>query len=519
MDKNHEDKPAPQHTRIKPADISFTPQRAADKTASSRPRPQIHPLLWPGLIILLVFVLGVIFVLPNWVSIPSVEVTQQSTDKQSPGNTAQTATVRKQAPSSPWDEAQQARLRKDTQDILSQMLQAQDELQTKNVKLWAEQTFSQAQQLATTGDAAYRQRDFAQALSHYQQALETFNGLLQSVDKLFDAAIQKGRQALEHGNSAAAAEAFQHALILKPGNQSAIKGNKRAGTLDEVLALIAQADILLQNNQLLQAKKVYQQILDLDQDTEQATEKLKQVNQTIVDRDFTRSMSGGYSALEKNELNQAHKAFTRAIRIKPAATEARNALSQTVQRITSQRINTLLEQASDFEKSEQWLQAVAKYDEALTLDANLASARQGKQYSLQRAYLHRRLLSTFAHPQRLSNKAVYNEAVNLQRQAQSVTKPGPVLKKQIAFLSSLLIEASTPVPVKILSNDLTEVTLYKVGKLGHFQSKQLPLAPGRYTAVGSREGYRDVRVEFTVAPNKPSQSVIVQCDDKIALKR
>ncbi|MCZ6526252.1 MAG: hypothetical protein O6928_06840, partial [Gammaproteobacteria bacterium] len=124
-----------------------------------------------------------------------------------------------------------------------------------------------------------------------------------------------------------------------------------------------------------------------------------------------------------------------------------------------------------------------------------------------------------AHPQRLSNKAVYNEAVNLQRQAQSVTKPGPVLKKQIAFLSSLLIEASTPVPLKILSNDLTEVTLYKVGKLGYFQSKQLSLAPGRYTAVGSRQGYRDVRIEFTVAPNKPSQSVIVQCDDKIALKR
>lgn len=519
MDKNNQDKPAPQHTRIKPADISFTPQRAAGKTASRSPRRQIYPMLWPGLIILLVFVLGVIFVLPNWVSKPSVEVTQHSTDKHSPGSTAQTVTARKQTQASPWDEAQQAKLRKDTQDILSQMLEAQDELEARNVKLWAEQAFLQALQQATTGDAAYRQRDFVQSLSHYQQALQTFIELLQSIDKLFDAAMQKGLQALEHGNSATATEAFQHALILKPGNQSAIKGTQRAATLDEVLALLAQADTLLQDDQLLQAKKLYQQVLGLDQDAEQATEKLKQVNQTIVDGNFTRAMSRGYSALEKNELNQAHKAFTQAIKIKPAATEARSALSQTVQRIISQRINSLLEQARDFDKSEQWLQAVAKYNEALALDASLASARQGKQYGLQRASLHKRLLSTFAHPQRLSNKAVYNEAINLQRQAQSISNQGPVLKKQISFLMSLLIEATTPVSVKILSNDLTEVTIYKVAKLGHFQNKQLSLTPGRYTAVGNREGYRDVRVEFTVAANKSAQPVIVQCEEKIALKR
>ena len=71
--------------------------------------------------------------------------------------------------------------------------------------------------------------------------------------------------------------------------------------------------------------------------------------------------------------------------------------------------------------------------------------------------------------------------------------------------------------VSLQSDSLTRVVLYKVGDLGYFISKELLLRPGNYVAVGQREGYRDARVEFFVAPDQPPQPVVVQSREKIAL--
>ena len=57
--------------------------------------------------------------------------------------------------------------------------------------------------------------------------------------------------------------------------------------------------------------------------------------------------------------------------------------------------------------------------------------------------------------------------------------------------------------------------VYKVGKLGRFQSRELNLRPGNYTAVGTRNGFRDVHHRFSVVAGKKSLSVIVRCEEKI----
>ena len=66
------------------------------------------------------------------------------------------------------------------------------------------------------------------------------------------------------------------------------------------------------------------------------------------------------------------------------------------------------------------------------------------------------------------------------------------------------------------SNTETEVILYKVGGLGKFDRKEIELKPGAYVAVGKRESYRDVRVEFTIVANKTPPPITVQCEEKIA---
>ena len=91
----------------------------------------------------------------------------------------------------------------------------------------------------------------------------------------------------------------------------------------------------------------------------------------------------------------------------------------------------------------------------------------------------------------------------------------PRLASQRDELSRLLRRAATPLPVPLVSDNVTDVVVYKVGQLGTFMRKELNLRPGTYVAVGSRPGYRDVRLEFRVAPEIDIEPVIIQCQEPI----
>ena len=82
-------------------------------------------------------------------------------------------------------------------------------------------------------------------------------------------------------------------------------------------------------------------------------------------------------------------------------------------------------------------------------------------------------------------------------------------------VSPLLALANTPIAVTLLSDMETEVILYKVARLGRFQEHRLELRPGKYTAVGQRLGYRDVRQEFTVSHESGVAPVTVACTEPI----
>ena len=97
----------------------------------------------------------------------------------------------------------------------------------------------------------------------------------------------------------------------------------------------------------------------------------------------------------------------------------------------------------------------------------------------------------------------------------SETPMGPRLEDQKNTLSRLLKRAATPLGVHLISDSLTDVSIFKVAKLGSFQSHELNLRPGVYVAVGSRPGYRDVRIEFRVAPEIEMKPIVVQCEEQI----
>lgn len=519
MASDNQDSTSREFAQIKPAAIKLS--QAAPAVESTRPpvRRTVAPVAWAGLVLLVSVALLVIFVLPERVRVPATPPDPGAATPAAPAQ--QAAHPSAAAPSGttagPFDEAQQAKLRKESQDILAELLEAHEALQKMGAARWAQADFAAAVKLAESGDAAYRQRDFTQARSLYEQALMAFQELLNRSDRIFAEALERGRNALSAGKAAAATEAFQAALTIRPDDADAGKGMQRAGTLDEVFALIARGDELLKQDRLEEARESYQGALDLDPETETAKRQLDRVAEIGAARRFTAAMSKGYAAVETGDLEAAARFFKEAVTMKPGAPEARSALGQTEQKLTTARIGRLLQEAGELEQAEQWQDALQRYDAALALDRNLLAAQEGKQHASRRADLDGRLRAAIARPDRLADPSVNAETEALLRAAVSISPPGPTLKKQIAVLGGLLEQSIIPVSVLLQSNNSTNVTVYKVGNLGQFESRELSLRPGRYVAIGSRPGYRDVRVEFVVEAGKPSAPVIIQCEEKIAL--
>jgi hypothetical protein len=52
--------------------------------------------------------------------------------------------------------------------------------------------------------------------------------------------------------------------------------------------------------------------------------------------------------------------------------------------------------------------------------------------------------------------------------------------------------------------------------MGAFRRKELRLKPGRYVALGVRDGFRDVRREFVVLPGGTPVVIDVRCTEAVS---
>jgi hypothetical protein len=234
-----------------------------------------------------------------------------------------------------------------------------------------------------------------------------------------------------------------------------------------------------------------------------------------VDPAFAAAMSEALEALERGDWPAAREALQRAGAIRPSAPAVADGLARVDQAEKLLAIAAHRAAASRFESDERWAAAAQEYAAVLALDPTIRFARDGKQRCVERADLDRSLEYHLGHPERLSSDVVLEEAELLVDKAAALEPAGARLRDQVARLTTLLERAAIPIRVLIESDDLTEVTVYKVGRLGTFLTHELELRPGAYTVVGSRQGYRDVRRELVVVAGEDPEPLVVRCEEKI----
>ncbi|NQX89457.1 MAG: hypothetical protein HRT77_12410 [Halioglobus sp.] len=416
---------------------------------------------------------------------------------------------------SPWQDAQAARQRRTAQETAAALLDLQYSLEAQGVELWGTDTFTHAQSLAAAGDALYRERDYKAADEHYRQSLAALETLEQSVPDVLEGLVQQARNAIENGRTTAAQSALAVAAMLSPDSSDIATLQARAARLPTLLPLLEHAAAAEAAGDLSSAQQSLAQATALDPEHLRARRELARVALAVRERDFTAAMSEGYAALDEGRFDSARKSFRRAASLQEGSTEAASALQDVAAAETADRLGSLEQQGRAQERREQWQQAVATYARARKLDSSVLFASDGLQRSRPRAQLDRQLQQLLDEPQRLSDITVANSAQELLAQAARVRPKGPRLQEQVAQLATLLQQYNSPVTVSLRSDSQTEVTVYTVARLGRFAQRELTLRPGTYTAVGTRDGYRDVRHQFTLVHDSAPAPVTIICTEPI----
>ncbi|WKD49211.1 hypothetical protein [Microbulbifer spongiae] len=498
---------------IEPAEFTFGGERAhrPENPIESVDNNQRRRTHWPTAIgvVLLCALVGVFWGLPRVVDKPQLRL--GGTDKIS----VKAGGPTKSNQASPYSDAEIMQQRRSVQETLQDILALKEELLERRVEVWALEEFTAAEGLALEADGIYRNRQFLQALEKYREALQALQSLRESIPDRLEKHITEGNQALEKGNRAAAVAAFQLVLTISEHHPRGLKGLERADRLPLAWWNFIHGKAAYLEGNLDLAKNTLQKALSVDTETAPAKVLLKKVLEEITERNYQDAMSAGYAAIAGKRYASAKKYFTQAQKLKPDAKAPGIGLTQAHNGAERDEIDRLFHQARKQENREAWHAALLSYTTLVKKDASLVAAITGKARATARAQLDDKLQDLLKDPLTLGEQKRNSLARQVLADARTLNAQTPRLQQQIKDLEHALTQAMIPLPVRFKSDSSTHVTIYHVGRLGIFDRREIALKPGRYTAVGTREGYRDVRREFIVVPGKPVTEIVIQCADKI----
>ncbi len=456
------------------------------------------------------FAAAVVFVLPRWVERPDAE--QTAVVEEHGRQPVKDATAPLPEPSGPDN----PEAREQTQALLREVLESLESLEARGADLWAKSDMHTLRTRIAEGEKAYREKRYQTAQNIYLESKDDIGRLLAETPEIVAGLLDAGQLALANGISAEATEAFQQVLKIEADHEAAQAGLKRALTLDQVLALVGQAEGYESLGQPRKALDAYRDAMELDPQAPGAASAIARIEAGKREDRYRDAMGAGFTALANNAFDDARKHFKRAGKLDATQSAVGDALQQVGNAEASYFIDKHLADGRQAQAAENWDKAHRAFSRALKFDKRLSPAIAGRAEAASRRRLDAQLLAYLAKPERLTSDAVHSEASRVLANAEGLKADGARIRGQISTLKKVLRLAKTPIDITLRSDGATDVTIYRIGGLGSFGERRLSVLPGQYTAIGKRDGYRDVRVEFSVNHDSAPQPLIIQCQEKFA---
>ncbi len=345
-------------------------------------------------------------------------------------------------------------------------------------------------------------RGFAE-LSKAEQALATYvrdNLLL-------------GQEALAKGQRDAAKQAFNAALEKAPGNDDALRGLKRAETIDRVYALLLQGESLEKQGQYALAAESYGKAFSLDGFSAVAQAGQSRAARLEKETKFGNAYSAAQAAFKRRDWDKAIAEAENALKVYPQKTDVQAMLKSAKENAHTDAVKKALSKGYAYENDHQWKEALDAYRETLQLEPEMRDAVEGY---IRCSTMIRTLIqfnTLIENAQQLASKAEFQAAIRAFSQAGDI-KPNYRLpnEDQVQQLGALLKSQSQPIEVMFKSDGKTWFSITNYRMPTQMESATVKMYPGDYEIRGTRKGFRDVLMLLQVRNGTPPPTVTVVCN-------
>lgn len=501
--------------------VTFDPKPSIDSAPDTSPETGSHGVWIAGAIGVVLLAFVVLF-LPSLAPAPTAEPFPQSLNSTdtAASQTAQSVTSETKE-RSPFAEAQLAKARRAAQEALQKLLETQSRLEARAVNAWAEAEFTAATAIAVEGDVFYREQNFDEAEATYRVAQSALEVIEAQLSDEVVARLETLLAAIEASDAESAASVSQTLSQMAPDNADVAATVDRVPVIPEVAALIERADTLFGQRSFSEALEQVQAAQALDPAHKRLQALAEDYQRALTDDRFQQAMTRGFEALEVGDFKSAKAAFSSAAALKPSDNSPSIALDQAEEAEILSTLNRYVSNAEQQESSEDWEAAATSYADALALDPSLVQATEGLARAEPMADLFSRLSNIVDKSARLVDPTILGDAQATVEQANGVLGDLSDRKSAMPKLTALWSEAlkvvenaSTPLPVMMTSDGVTEIIIKRVARLGTLTSRTVSLRPGQYQLLGSRVGFRDVLVTLNVGVDREN-SIDIRCTEAI----
>ncbi len=384
-----------------------------------------------------------------------------------------------------------------------------------NVERWNRDAFFEINALKKKAMLLFSNRDYRNALAALQLLKVKTAVILGEGEQLFEENLEKAGFFLAEDRYDEAKLHIEKSLMVSPQSPEALELRQKIEKLPNVLPLLNEAKVARLENDLQKEYDFLQQVLGITPDRKESAERLRVLEVLIKNQKFDAHISAGFAAVEKRQAKEARYHYLEAGKVDPEREELTLLSDQVLALEKSLRVQQAVRQAEQAVRRDDWQQARNSFARAAKDVPGNQTVVEGLKRADRILGLQARLNQYINNPYSLAHNDVHNEAKKTLQQAEIVSKYSFGIKRQFEQLNELIVKLNRLIPVTVISDNETYVSVRSVGKVGAVFQKEIELKPGSYTFEGALDGFKSKLVKVLIPYDRDNFTVHVICDEPI----
>jgi tetratricopeptide (TPR) repeat protein len=388
-------------------------------------------------------------------------------------------------------------------------------LQAANLEHWNQNALLEINKLDEKMMLDFSNGDYLKALNNIKLLTTKLLAILEESEQIFKDNIEKAALFFSDDYYDKAKLHIEKALVVAPQSTEARVLQQDIEKLQHILPLLNEAKAARAEHDLLNEHNLLQQVLKINSKRAEETERLNLLKQMIRNKRFNTHISASFAEIENNRIKEARYHYQRAKKIDPKRKELKVLLDQVLAEEEKYRIQQAIRQAEQKIGQDNWQQARANFAKVIKEMPENEIATKGLKRANEILGFQSALGEYIKSPSRLTDSGVLSAAKKILVQAEHASKHSAELKKQTEQLNKLIATFNRLIPVTIMSDNMTDVRVRGIGKLGIIHHKTIKLKPGSYTFEGIRKGFKSKLLQVVIPHDQNNYSVSIICDESI----